>query len=477
MKLNDLAVACGKKRVSPQTGYVHHCYHALPEEISLTIPLIENVIYALALLQTRTVENVTEARRLLEGLIAFHTQNGQFPLYLHEYPECKDCYQGAHLLVPFYWILKQFHAVLGADLKEKMEKIVQQILTASLESMQTRDVPGSIGIKIAAASIAFGRLNGNAEQENRGKDFIKMYEPLSSMWFDPRCLAEMLTSLQMISPDLSILPGFWTHLCNTWHTPSAAYAGPALRELQFKEEPQVTLYDLFWASFTGIYPERVLRDQPFHLYAALIQPCEAKPIEKNYPFQVQGELNGRTWLLYQNENLAYAFIEQKNVYDPAKDKGFSPLRFVWGSPKRVHTLTCQGGNNKLKNFTQNGSSLQFIADLGDPVPLEDREKSRELAFFFDIPDSVKLTVDTIPVNTFRANDEVVVAADGTRFRLSFEIAEGEGQFMGHFMRGNRLAQLANKGVHRFDAYDWQLFVRTLRRSDHCSLRIQIHLGE
>lgn len=464
MKWNDLAIACAKKRVNLQTGYLHHCYHALPEEIPVTIPVMENVLYALALLQTRTIENITEGKRILERLLAFQDyKTGNFPVYLHEFPECIDCYQGVHLLVPFYWILKQFHQVLGADLKNKLEHTVDAILLTNMEEMNRRNVPDPIGVKIAAAAFAFGK----------DCNLIKRFEEPSAMWYEPRSLSEMMLALQLIAPDFSSIPAFWIHLCNTHHLPSASYAGPSLRELQIKEEPQTTLYDLFWASFTDVYPERVLRDQPLHLYAALIQPSEVKIPQKAYPFNVQGEWQGRPWTMHQTEHYTYAFIEQQAVHDPAKDKGVSPLHFAWGSPKRLHTFVCQNGNCCLKKFSPNESSITFTAELGDIPLLEDREKARELAFFFDIPDAVKLTVDDIATNTFRLNDEIVMTSEGRSFLLSFEVIEGEGQFMGHFMRGNRPSQIANKGIHRFEAYDWQIFLRTIRRSEKCTLRVKM----
>lgn len=454
-KLNDLAIACAKKRLSPQTGYVHHCYHALPEETAQTIPLMENFLYALALLRTRTVEHVTEAKRLVEALLFFQ-ERGRFPVYLHEYPNCTDDYQGVHLLAPLYWMLTHFHQVLGSHLKERIEQAAHHILT---DALGRKSVPAPIGIKLAAAAIAFGR---------GGKELLKPYEEPSWMWFDPRCLGEMLIALQMISTDFSILPGLWEHVCKSWHLPTAAYAGPVFRELQAGGEPQLTVYDLFMASLTNVYPDRLLRDHPVHLFAALVVPTEIKLPEKNYPLQVAGA----SWAYAQHEKFAYSFMEQKAVFDPAKDKGFAPFHCAWGSPKRLHTLVCQGGNSKLKSMEQADSTLVFTVELGEPVSLEDREKCREVLFFFDLFDA-KFTVDGIPANTFRAGERVDILASGLPLRFSFSVLEGEGQFMGHLMRGNRPAQIANKGVHRFEAYDWQLFIRTINRSEKCTLRVEV----
>jgi hypothetical protein len=56
------------------------------------------------------------------------------------------------------------------------------------------------------------------------------------------------------------------------------------------------------------------------------------------------------------------------------------------------------------------------------------------------------------------------------------VEEGEGRLFGHRMLGNRPAQLAVKGGERFNAYDWQIFFRTLDRSEKFRLRAKLQIG-
>ena len=77
--------------------------------------------------------------------------------------------------------------------------------------------------------------------------------------------------------------------------------------------------------------------------------------------------------------------------------------------------------------------------------------------------------------TFQVNEEVEVDTDGLKFTLQFEVVKGSGQFLGHFMRGNRPQQIANKGSRRFEAFDQQIFLRTLRRDPECTVRATITL--
>ena len=95
-RMVELALHSGRKRQSKQTGFVHYCYESSTSDPHDTIPLVENFCFALALFRSRLVESVQEGKRLLEKLLAFEI-GGNFPLYLHEYPHCKDIYLSIHL--------------------------------------------------------------------------------------------------------------------------------------------------------------------------------------------------------------------------------------------------------------------------------------------------------------------------------------------------------------------------------------------
>ena len=99
----DLAVSAGRKFQSAQTGYVHFCFHKSDELINDTIPLYENFLFALALLRFRTSDSMNEGKKILEQLLSFQV-DGNFPIYLHEYPRCYDRFQSMSILPVFYWL-------------------------------------------------------------------------------------------------------------------------------------------------------------------------------------------------------------------------------------------------------------------------------------------------------------------------------------------------------------------------------------
>lgn len=87
MKVVELNITAARKRKSKVTGFIHHCYEE--ENNKETIPVFENFCYVLALFRSRIAENILEGRALLEKLLAFQVEEN-FPVYLHEYPHCKD---------------------------------------------------------------------------------------------------------------------------------------------------------------------------------------------------------------------------------------------------------------------------------------------------------------------------------------------------------------------------------------------------
>lgn len=135
-RLVELALAAGRRRQSKQTGFVHHCYENRDAEKE-TIPAYENAAFALALFRSKTAENIQEAKILLSKLLSFEV-GGNFPVYLHEYPHCRDLYLGCKLKKIFQWILSDFDAILGRELKESLEGCLARIAG---EPKEVADIP------------------------------------------------------------------------------------------------------------------------------------------------------------------------------------------------------------------------------------------------------------------------------------------------------------------------------------------------
>lgn len=125
MRAIDLAVQAGRKRQSPRTGFVH--YYPGLEGLCDTIPVFENFCMAFALFRLKTTESVTEGKEIIERLLAFQTDDGNFPVYLHDFPKCWDFNLGAKIGPILIHILQDFGTVLNVVYKEKLENAIKKI--------------------------------------------------------------------------------------------------------------------------------------------------------------------------------------------------------------------------------------------------------------------------------------------------------------------------------------------------------------
>lgn len=479
--LIEASIAAGRHFQSPQTEFVHYYYHAdKVEGIHHSIPVMENILFALALLRSRTIENMTEGRAILEKILPFQSHGieeseGHFPIYLHEYPVCLERGLGIQLLVPFYWILKQFGHVLGAALKGKLEEVIEKLLQYAQKTQSWKPLSYSNQVRLAAALIAFGKLLGKGELQQQGeKDLVHLAGSLyQEEWCSTAALADIYAALQMVYPTLSGTPwkDFKSFLEKSWHPYCHAYIGPCIKEQQEGFEPRPGLYDLLMGYFTHSYAERTKKLDIYHLQAALIQPNE-NSFDFFRAVEEKGHYKGEQWVFIKGEKKGYSLLEKKGPISPFLEKTYTPLRFVWGTGERTHTLVCQNSNAKIQDYHHTSKKIEIIFDLEEPEESEEREKQKEICLYADLFEGCQMRLNNQPSMTFEIGQEVqLIAGSQVVFLLKFEVIEGEGQFLGHFMRGNRPSQQLAKGERRYDAYDCHLFLRTVRRQGKCRLRL------
>jgi len=472
-KINDLCLNAAEKRVSLQTDFLHLKYHAVADDLNLTIPVLENFLFALSLFKTRTVENIHKAKALVEKLLHFASSDGQFPVYLHEYPECKDHYLAISLIAPLYWIYKDFHQILGNPLRQRLEKALLELVNYSVKISTEKTPPYFMRIRLASALQAVGNLFNLEGLKIDGEKRLLEFNDVTRDWFIPKHLSDLIIASQMA--DMKFSQKFLDHLNKTWHPDLNCYAGPTILEYQAGFEPEVTLYDLFMGYLTKKFSKRALTFNVVHLHAALIQPCEYK-IDNHLPLIWQGKINAQSYNCFKAEHYNFAFIEQDSN-KASQDKGFAPYKLNFGNVDRLHSLTIEAPNSQKIAFTEQQKTHEFLFSLAEVPEFEDKEKCREVAFYFDIFDKTDVRIEGIKATTFQIGEKFEVVLDGFKFDLLFEIVKGSGHFMGHFMRGNRPSQIANKGKDRFAAFDYQVFLRTIRRDTDCIIKATLTLHE
>jgi len=444
-KLIDLSISAGRKRQSEQTNFLHLHYHPKGEAADVAIPLLENFLFAWSLFRSRTAENIQEAKSLLDHLLHFE-QQGNFPVYLHEFPKCHDRYLAFHVLSPLQGIYNQFQTILGQELKDRLQQKIQALKAYVMQTQASHPAPFPIALRGHSAVQEARPLVERLCQENRHRVY------------GPADLGVILSAFYTMGSSLQDSPwrDLWGHINATWHATTATYIGPGIAELQQGYEPQATLYDLYLGYLSDGFSQRALADGVHLLHAAYVLPTGDKVTGQENPY-------------------AYALLERKAGWNPATDRSFIPLKLMWGNVERTHTLVCQGGNLRTMQYSEAGNRIELTFELADPIQQEDREKMREIAFYLDDHDNHSITFSGQTASTFKLHDEVQISSKNLTIRKRFALIEGEGQFVGHLMKGNRPAQVSLKGPQRYNAYDWQIFLRTVRRTPRCVVKATIEI--
>lgn len=470
----EQAVAKGKSLQSNQTGFLHYFYHS-QENGDQAIPFVENMYFALALLRSKTADQMKEAKSFLEKLLAFYAGvEKNFPIYLHEYPQCKDRYLGAHLLPIFYWILKDYHTILGKDLQDNLAAIAKALAENLIETFQIKPPPYHLAVKCAASWIALGTFLNVPHLVQEGQTLLDSLKDkgISLAWGDPHCLADILSSLQMIYPSIANSPWgfFWNYLIETWHSQTNCYTGPARKVYQAGFQPEAGLYDLYFGYFSQAMTFRLTGRYPHELLGVLIQPSDDS-LDSTETAK-QGSIGHQNWFLIKKPAYAYSLLENDPQLDPSQYNGYHFLRFLWGSPEAAHTLVCQKNKSIVSvSYERKNDSIECFITL-EPPNEENGNLNNDVAFYCDLP-SGKIFVDGIQATSFNLNNGLNLKSSSLNVSMQFALIEGEGIFFGHIHRANRPSQILNKGDLKYEAFDHHIFIRSIKRSPLCRLKVTI----
>lgn len=452
----DLSVAAGRQLQNSQTGMLHLHYQTPKEESAVTIPLVENFLFALALCRTRLADNIQEAKQLIGHLLNFQLRDGSpfegnFPIYLHEYPICNERALGCSLLPIFCRLLKDFHVVLGAKLVADLEGAADKLLAHGFRAYAEKPFSIVPAVQLAVGGMALGKDEGKRlEQE------LIVRGPCSA-WGSPEELGHLVTTLRLVYPNLADSPWKELHhfLIHTYDPQLCCYAGPMLNGFQSGDEPQATLYDLLF----GQIPRRVKESREVLLYGALVDETTAIEVEP----EAQGELQIEDYQTSYARDQAFCFssvtggVESKHP----QWKGINDLAVLWKGRETIHSFVCQrGGTLQVRKGAKSG---QFI------VTFVVEEGEEEVSFYLDKNQGCVVHVDDVAANSFLLGEKVAFKSASMEISMVFECVEGDGAFRGHVMLGNRPSQLEIKGQKRFNAYDWKVFLRRLRGKGPCKV--------
>jgi hypothetical protein len=148
------------------------------------------------------------------------------------------------------------------------------------------------------------------------------------------------------------------------------------------------------------------------------------------------------------------------------------------SPLFPITYEPQSINNPTFRLFWNGSTLHSLVgktllfDLPEGVEMG-RTDLFEAVLFTDISPEKEILVHGQKATTFRLGDPITIQTPTATIQLKFELVQGAGDFCGQIFRANRPSQIACKGPNQYEAYDWQIGMRTLRRQGPAQIRVQV----
>lgn len=382
----DLSVSAGRKRQSSRTGFIH-CHPS--DDMALdSIPVFENFVFALALFRQKTAESVLEGKALIERLLGFQVSNGNFPNFLHEYPNCWDHHLGLKVAPVLIYLLRDFHSVVPQSFKEMLEVAIKKAVQPPKNPNWNHRYLACLGI------------------ESEIPEEVDLFD--------------FLVSKQLLGKENSFDIPF--------HREMQLYLGN--HPVQDKGEPSPLAIEYILAEKQGI-GKRLLKDHLHQLHSALIFPFSST-METSSSFIFQAETSRFLW---KGETL-----HSLKIASPVAWEEISPTRW---------TATLD---------------LLDVADTG-------RQDLFEALLFFDISPETRPYINDQKGLIFHLGDKVSIHTPKHKIAITFEKVEGEGDFCGNISRGNRPGQIACRGANQYEAYDWQIGLRTLRRNGPCKIRI------
>ncbi len=437
-----------REQQSKQSGYFHYCYEA-PDSRD-TIPVLENFLFILALLQEKSGDSLQEGKDLLHKLLLFQEpEQGNFPVYLHEFPQCKHPYLALHILEVLYWIQRDFQKIFDQSLRLQLTQTIDKLFVY----LANVRLPISLDKKNAAVQYAFGKSTSLPAL------------PSEEEIFCTETLGDLLAAFQLIDPKLSFCSEVWPLIQQTWYSPCQSSIAPSIQRSFFQKKGLSSLYDLFFLeNFDQLIPG------PYLLKGVLIQEqIKALPPSVNY------QDNGRE--IFQSAEYAYSLCKKELI--PQQDAGmFYPLQMLWGSAEHPHHLCFHVASESLVDYLCKGQSIEFFVTLPLKKP-EDKKntESREMIFSVFSHDDFSFHVANEACNTFKCGEKITFHCCGRIISISFTVKDGRGKFFGHIMRGNRPSQRGCRGEARFQANDWQIFLRTVEREEECQCKVVMTIEE
>ncbi|NDE82065.1 MAG: hypothetical protein EB051_00395 [Chlamydiia bacterium] len=416
-KLIEMHIEAVKKRISPQTGFLHLFYEDPLSLHQQTIPFLENMYYVLGLCRTRLTDPILEARQLLDKLLAFEVE-GNFPIYLHEYPLCKNRSLSIELLPVLYYLERDYCLVLGEDLLKRLKALSSRIVDRAEKIHEIKKLPFSPFIKWQAY---IGRLlpQSPSTLQEWGDYLLAMHMIQGAHWI----LDEVRRAISL------------------WNPMNQVLLIEGLVPLQDGFAPKKGLFNLFMDLYSDTALKELLIAEPLLLSGSLVHPFD--DIEPAELFNMD------------------SFVVHK------ANGSKQPLSLYWNEEGSLRSMAFKLCSTDVV-IENKGQAVSLVCVYDKQVPEE--EGAVEVYLYIDCQEKASLIVNGAAASTFRIDDLVQIQTEHRLFTLHFSVIEGQGLFCGHLSKGNRPSQTRKQ---LYKAYDWQIGLRTIQRGSRCVMQLAI----
>lgn len=454
----------GQHFYSAETKFIHLSYEQRPFIRKDAIPFYHNALYALALLRTKQRPAMEQGIDLIERLLNFQIPSseseGNFPRYLHEYPKAMRRFEIVDMLLPLYWIYRDFLTVFSQTAKEQLYQAINEGLKCLVKHGSEHDYSYLLHIQIGSLLRAFGILLNNSSYQEIGNIQLENTLKLGSnkSWGSTRHLSKIILYLSLLHEDavFSLTHSFWSYLYHSWHQTIGAYVGPGLNEHYYQHRPEPTIYHYFMSKVVS-KPLPTLLDAD--LMEAILLPTFdishiLQPRVSNYelsPFTVGGA---------QFDNYAYSYFNlDKDQWE--KRGGFYPLKIV--------TKTAEGAVDSL--VLQMGTTHVQVQQLNEQKILLVFENGLDHEFDISFFGKVSPRVNQEQASMFDLSRPIEFEHPYLKIQMSFPSYSKEEGVWAHLMRENRRSQIISDFNN---TYDWHLYFRKAKENAK-SFSIQLEL--
>ncbi|MCB1135288.1 MAG: hypothetical protein KDK78_03365 [Chlamydiia bacterium] len=467
------AVQYGRAHLSVQTQFLHYYPHSFEGEAHDSIPVAENMLFALALIRLKTVDSVSEGVELLKRLLPFQLENGQFPLYIHQYPAAHDAYLGRRILVIFYFLLRDFAAVIDAESTTVLKRSARRLSAALCEALEEATPPPWIRIPSVHALQMMGGLFEDDAFHGMGE------QHLAAAWscvsqdtvFESQHAAELVLALGWTRPETwpAAAHGFWEQFCAQYDPLRGVYCGPCIHERAYDALPMPSLYDLL-CSFHWGRCAAGLNFEAGHLLLAALIDHRLDPTPG--PAVLSASCLGNAWERVLSERSSTVLCDRTQFPPEPTHPGFHALRVHWIGAKGLHVAALQLHRSVAVRSTRTGATIVYDLEL---PPLEDegrRARAWPLGLYLDHHPGLRLLLAGKQATVFELGQRVDIEADGLKASVVVTCVEGQGRWMLHVQRGARPAERHLSGDARYGGRDTCLLLRTVEQAAPVRLRLE-----